>query len=471
LVAGSALAHPSPAEAPEFFDDDCIVVIDKQQQTTWHLDYAVLVDDTAPEADHVALGDSKTHQFFALTGTLQQRATDHAFLAFDDATGVVKTMPTWLTAEDVMRTAAAVTPEDMTAFTAEQVSTQDILESDALLSSAVRPLVAGTARVPITGAQASAGVDWDLRDVPPGVYQIAAYIFSPPYNGWAARPGVVKVIDGADEAQPPAVTLQPVSARLFAGQGRRVRGCVDAPEGSTLEVSQRVQAEVAGAFESWIAQPVQNGAFELCLLNEGIDAVLELRVEVRTPQGLSAATQSSGELSLFSDAAACVESALLCCPPVATPDAGVEPEDASVSMEPMTPVQAIDASDREGDEPHTADAALDEGDAPLPPSSAASSASGCAVGHPRGGDHAWLALLMLALCVGLGRLQSRLWRCKRPMRSLSSWAARCSSNSSCSRDGAAERSSSSAAACMLFMITPMKRLSTTIVPSSTKLTK
>jgi len=171
-IASSALAHPSPAEPPEFFPADCIIVVDKQQHASWHLDYAVLADDTAAEVDHVSLTDSKTHQFFALAGTLLERASGHVFLPFDDEAGLLKPMPTWLTAHDVMRTAAAVTEADMTAFTAEQVSAQDLLESDVRLASAVRPLVAGTARVPITEAQATAGVDWDLSDVPPGVYQI-----------------------------------------------------------------------------------------------------------------------------------------------------------------------------------------------------------------------------------------------------------------------------------------------------------
>ena len=112
LVAGVAYAHPSPAEPPAFFPADCIIVVDKQAQPSWHLDYAVLTDDTAPEADHVSLEDSKTHQFFALGVTLFERASSHELVLFGDVEARAHTMPTWLNADDVMRTAAGVTPED-----------------------------------------------------------------------------------------------------------------------------------------------------------------------------------------------------------------------------------------------------------------------------------------------------------------------------------------------------------------------
>jgi hypothetical protein len=394
-VASSAHAHPSPAEPPEFFPADCIIVVDKQQQASWHLDYAVLADDTAPEADHVSLADSKTHQFFALAGTLLERANDHVFLPFDDEAGLLKVMPTWLTADDVMRTAAGVAPEDMTAFTADQVSPQDMLESDPVLASALRPLVASSARVPITEAQALAGVDWDLSDVPPGVYQIAAYIFSPPYNGWAVRPGLIKVVDGsAADAQAPAVTLERVTARLFAGQGRRIRGCVDAPEGSTLELSTRVQSAMPAAFEPHATQAVSTGELEVCLANEGRDDVLEVRLEVHTPAGLVAATQSSDVLSLFSNAAACVASELLCCPEGSIADAGGAP-DAALPMMPTQPDPAADAE-------VAGEPIAPQQDASVQPAQPAADVAttqrgGCVVSDRRARSSAWLLLFMLAL--------------------------------------------------------------------------
>jgi hypothetical protein len=406
LIASSALAHPSPAEPPEFFPADCIIVVDKQQQSSWHLDYAVVTEDTEPEVDHVSLADSKTHQFFALAGTLLERASGHVFLPFDDEAGLLKPMPAWLTSDDVVRTAAAVTEADMTAFTADQVSAQDVLESDALLASAVRPLVAGTARVPITEAQATAGVDWDLSDVPPGVYQIAAYIFSPPYNGWAVRPGLIKVVDGTDDAQAPAaVTLELVAARLFAGQGRRVRGCVDAPAGSTLQLMARAQTETPAGFESRLMQPVSNGAFELCLENEGSDEALELRVEVRTPEGLSAATQSSDPISLFSNEAACVESEVLCCPASSQADAGGPPVDASMPMMPARPDPSADAGGLGEPVKPQQDGAIDEGAGPTVPAARPASAQGCQCFLSA--RHSPIALsvgvALLAVCLRRGR--------------------------------------------------------------------
>jgi hypothetical protein len=401
LIASTALAHPSPAEPPAFFAADCIIVVDKRAQASWHLDYAVVTDDIEAELDHVSLADSKTHQFFALSGTLFERATTQEILLFDDDDGVVRPMPTWLSSDDVMRTAAGVKPEDMTSFAADQVAAQDILESDPVLSSAVRPLVAGTARVPITGDAASAGVTWDLTDVPPGAYQIAAYIFSPPYNGWVARPGLIKVVDGAlDTEAPPAVMLESVAGRVFAGQGRRVRGCVDAPEGSTLEVSKRAQAEVAGAFEPWMMLPVSNGAFELCLDNDGLSAALELRVEVRTPQGLLAATQSSDAISLFSNAAACVESELLCCPAGSAvgADAGGA-RDASMPMTPAAPDSGVDGAGSDGTVvPLPPDGSTSEAGAPAQPipGDAAMSGGGCTVSNrPMRGSVAFVALMLM----------------------------------------------------------------------------
>jgi hypothetical protein len=404
LIAGLALAHPSPAEAPEFFPADCIVVVDKQQHASWHLEYAVVVEDTEPELDHVSLADSKTHQFFALAGTLLARASDHVFLPFDDREGRLHTMPTWLTAQDVMRTAAGVTAEDMTAFTADQVGERDVLENDALLSGAVRPLVAGTVRVPITEAQATAGVDWDLTDVPPGVYQIAAYIFSPPYNGWAPRSGLIKVIDGADESQAPAaVTLEPVAARLFAGQGRRVRGCVDAPPGSMLQLMARAQAEIPAAFEPSITQPVTNGPFELCLTNDGVDEALELRVEVRTPAGLFTTTQSSDAISLFSNEAACVASEALCCPDGLGPDAGGSTaDDASTPMTPERPGPVTDAGNLDQPiEPQRTDGSVAENDQPTQPTSDAAPGSSCQcrVAARRSSGALSTTIALLALCL------------------------------------------------------------------------
>ena len=397
LVARSASAHPSPAEPPAFFPDDCIVVIDKRAQTSWHLDYAVITDDTAPEVDHVSLADSKTHQFFALSGTLFERAMSYEIVLFDDEEGRVRAMPTWLDAGDVMRTAAGVTPEDMTSFTADQVLAGDILANDPVLSSAVRPLLPGTARAPITSERATAGVTWDLTDVPPGVYQIAAYIFSPPYNGWAARPGLIKVVDGT--AEPPAVTLEPIAGRVFAGQGRRTRGCVHAPEGSTLEVSTRAQAEVASAFEPWITQPADNGMFEVCLDNAGRNAALEVRVAVRAPSGAFTAMQSSDAVSLFSNEAACVASELLCCPAAGEADAGAT-ADAAVPMTPIDRVPAVDAGEPNHGTvvPPAQGPSGDAGGSAPTLADSAEASGGCAVSdRPSRGSVAVVALLISLL--------------------------------------------------------------------------
>jgi hypothetical protein len=404
---------------------DCIVVVDKQAQPSLHLDYAVLTDDTAPEADHISLSDSKTHQFFALAGTLLTRATDHAFLSWDDSSGVAKTMPTWLSAADVTRAAQGVTAEDMTAFAADQVEARDLLETDPALARALRPLVGGTRRVPITAAQATAGVDWDLGDVPPGVYQIAAYIFSPPYNGWAVRPGVIKVIDGADGAQAhAAVTLEPVAARVFTGQGRRLRGCVDAVDGARLQVSTRPRAELPGAFELSVMQEVGNGPFELCLANEGVDGVLEIRLEVHAAAGMLAATQSADALTFFSTNAACKDSDLVCCAQGSVADASVPAGDPNTPASPPMPTTpgrpvSLAGAGAAGEAASTPsrDPASDPSDgAPKPESGRASAPScQCQLGSSRAHGTFGVGIALLA-----SRLRRRRHRPLRPVSGCSS---------------------------------------------------
>ena len=331
--ATTGWAHPSPAEPPTFPTGDCIVVVDKREQSEVHIDYVVLVDDTAPEVDHVSLPDSKTHQFFAVEGTLLLSAEELFVLPFSDTQGLSTPLPTWLSLDDVVRTAAAVTPEDMTEFTEDQVEPTDILANDPVLSGLVRPLAEVQTRVPITQEQASTGIVWDVSAVPPGVYQIAGYIFSPPHNGWEPRVGLFKIVDSDDEAtpEPAALTLNPVAARLFDGQGRRLSGCADGPEGSTLQLLARPRVDPPGAFEPWLSQTVDDGEFELCMVNPGLDAILELRLELRLGDTLLSAVQASDTLSLFSSAATCVNSDFRCCPEVDTTpmDAAVDAPDAA----------------------------------------------------------------------------------------------------------------------------------------------
>jgi hypothetical protein len=182
-----------------------------------------------------------------------------------------------------------------------------------------------------------------------------------------------------------------------------VRGCVDAPAGSTLQLLARPQAEAPGAFEPRIAQPAGDGAFELCLTNEGSDEALELRVEVRTPSGAIAATQASDVLSLFSNPAACVASEVLCCPAGAQVDAGMQALDAAMPMMPTQPGARRDAgSVGEVVDPQPSEGVSDAGPHPARPVAERATTSGCQA-SPAAGRHATgqaAALVVLGLRSG-----------------------------------------------------------------------
>lgn len=318
LWVGSAAvveAHPGPSEPPYFSDQVCIVRLDKTQGTQWQLVYGVPVDDVDFTAGDIVLADAKSHEFFAVPRQVLSRQ-GRLWVADDEGGGTNwLRLPQWLSADDVRRAAAAVTPEDGTGFTADQVEQDEILDLDSPLVDLLRPLQPAEGRVPITQRQALRGVNWVLQDVPGGVYQIVAYVFSPPENAWAARSGLVKIVSATEN--PPAVTLDRVAAQVLTGQGRRISGCVDAEQGSTLEIAVRPQGASESAWEPWISPfEVGLGAYELCLPNPGLDAVVEVRAEVRTPDGLVARAYTSDVLTLFEAESDCAENenSVLCCP-------------------------------------------------------------------------------------------------------------------------------------------------------------
>ena len=74
-------------------------------------------------------------------------------------------------------------------FSEADVPSDSVLENDARLSGLWWPITGAGARVPITMAQAQKGVTWDITAIPAGLYTVAGYVFSPPYNGWSIRPG------------------------------------------------------------------------------------------------------------------------------------------------------------------------------------------------------------------------------------------------------------------------------------------
>lgn len=314
-LGAAAAAHPSSAEPPVFHDGACITVVDRQTQPSWHIDYEVPVEDTAADPDLVELPDTKTHQFYAVAAHVFARAAKYELLRFDAPLEAAQELPLWLSQADLMRvrSAGADHPTALANIPADAA----VLEDDSALSELFHPI--SKDRVPITMIQGLRGLAWDVTQVPPGTYQILGYIFSPPYNDWAVRPGFVKVVDGSDDA--PVLWLDDVAARLFAGQGKHVTGCADAPEGSTLSVAARPATDATAAYETLVtAVPIADGRFDACVLNQGRDASLTLKVTLSTPSGVTLSAFSVETLDMFSTKAGCTADERMCCDPSASRD-------------------------------------------------------------------------------------------------------------------------------------------------------
>ena len=345
LVGGSALparAHPGPAETPEFGPPECILVVDTQKTQVFPIQYFLGFDDTLPEPDHISLPDSKTHQFYAFRGQIYANDPDYFLYPFDPALPVPAVMPRWINQDDLTRSEQANTPMIAPDFSAAAIGGDTLTQRMDMLN---QWQLVTQMRVPITVGQSRAGARWDLRTVQPGVYQIATYVFSPPYTAWEPRPGVVKVTDGVRDL--PAVTLDPVDASLFAGQGRKITGCVNAPSGTQLRAWSRPAGDPTAPWQMWATEPLKDGAqkFELCFRNAlpGRSGLLNLRVTALSPSGEETAAYALDQLSLVAKEAACTESAKLCCdmtqpsPPAVTANAQMaEPTPpAGVAMQPM----------------------------------------------------------------------------------------------------------------------------------------
>lgn len=310
--AAPALAHPSSAEPPVFRDEPCITVVDKQVKSSFAIGYDIPTEDTAPEPDLVELPDTKSHQFMALAAHAYVRATLYEMRRFGAPPESAVEIPLWLSQSDVTRTKeAAVDNPNALAAIPDGVP---VLEDDPDLKALFYTI--NEERVPITSIQGLRGVTWDLAMVPTGVYQILGFIFSPPYNDWAVRPGYVKVVDGEAGVDAPVLWLDNPAARLFAGQGKRVTGCVDAPAGSTLTISVRPAGDPSAPFELVLRDvAIEEGRFDGCLLNRGQNASLIMQVTLTTPDGTALSTYSEETIDMFQNVAGCTANERMCCDP------------------------------------------------------------------------------------------------------------------------------------------------------------
>jgi hypothetical protein len=229
-----------------------------------------------------------------------------------DAQGV--DLPLWITGDDIKRAAQASGTIEGAAFSQSDVPVGAVLADSAGLKGLWLRITNDEARVPITSAQAQHGVSWNLSGIAPGVYTVAGYIFSPPYNGWAIRPGVVKVVDAAQDA--PAGTIDNVQEFVFSYQGRRVAACLDVPAGTRLDAYFHVEERAEAGWMQWVqGRDVSSGQLELCFHqpNPKLTGSVRLRFDLTAPDGKTTTLYSPDTMTELDGSGRCLASDTLCC--------------------------------------------------------------------------------------------------------------------------------------------------------------
>jgi hypothetical protein len=190
-------------------------VIERSADPILHLDYTIDHEDPAPFPGELA--DSRTHQFFAFCRQWSDSAP----------------LPSWISLDDVQRSelASLIAPNT--------VASEDILDTSTAWSDCFVRITADADRRPITFAVAEQGVDWDLAEVPVGVYQLAGYTFQPPDNRWSEQRGFVKIADDLSDPEQdlPAAFLPSIHNWYwwpYVQNGFDL--CVDVLEPATAEV-------------------------------------------------------------------------------------------------------------------------------------------------------------------------------------------------------------------------------------------
>lgn len=372
-IAATARAHEAAAEPPLFERVECIERVDTREVDALELAYGVAYDDTALMVGDIDLPDAKTHQFFAFAGTLVADGFAQDFHPFD-AEGPAVQLPAWITVDDVKRAAQASGSVDATGFSASDVPAGAVLDAVPELQGRYLRITADDARVPITQAQAAKGVRWALAGVPAGVYTLAGYIFSPPYNGWSVRTAKVKIVDS--ELDAPALDVEPVRASLFASQGLRVRGCLDVPEGSELRGDFAIEERPEAGYVPWLeARPARSGDLQLCFHNPRpeLTGSLRLRFELRAKDGRRWLYYAPDPITALPGGGECVEAGDVCCD---------FPRQAAAVDEPAEPDAGLVVAGRGADAP---DAGGEAAPDPEPPSTRSATPTGCAVARVRRG--------------------------------------------------------------------------------------
>jgi hypothetical protein len=314
LLPRSAHAHPAPAEAPDFGMPPCISVVDVSKQSSIEIAYTLAMDDTAFGPLDIPMPDAKTHQFFAFSGAMFSDATAYQIAPFDPAVSDPIELPLWINENDVMRAATASADVTGAMFSAADIPQDEMLAKNSALAGRFMRITADDARVPITLAQAKTSVHWDLAGVAAGAYTFAAYIFSPPYNGWAPRPGLLKVKDAQHDL--PAAVIDPINDFVFSYQGRKVSACVDAPSGTQLAVAVRFEEHPElGYIDALAPRDASTGPVALCVRNPmpELSGSLRVRFTLTAPDGTTTEQYSPDHVTALSGQGTCVESDTVCC--------------------------------------------------------------------------------------------------------------------------------------------------------------
>lgn len=295
--------------------EPCVTVIDKSKQSVYELTYYVTIDDTAIDlTTDIPLPDAKSHQFFALAGTVIPNGETFRFYPFAPPDADAVLLPDWITFSDVKRAADASSQLTGATFSAQDFPHDMVLEDNPDFTDRWFRISSDTARLPIRVMQSYYPVRWDLTDVPPGAYTLAGYVFSPPYNTWATRTGVIKVRD--DQTDPAAGAIGSITSGVFSYEGRHVSLCLDVPTGTQMTTYYHVEEQPALGWMPWLdARPVETGDLDLCFHASGepFSGSVRLRIDLVTPDGRVTTLHSHDTLTWLQGKGTCTESDTKCC--------------------------------------------------------------------------------------------------------------------------------------------------------------
>jgi hypothetical protein len=309
-----AAAHPAPADPPDFGTTDCVARVDKSAQSKLAIPYRVQQDVTVLSQGDLPLPDANTYQFFAFDGLVVPYASGWQLYPFQPKEADPVELPIWITTDDVKRAANASHTVEGVLLSQSSIPPDRVLTENAGMHGHFLRVTSDDARIPITIAAAMQGASWDLSTVPPGGYTLVAYIFSPPNNGWAIRPGVVKVVDAASD--PPAGSIASIQEHVFSYQARRVHACLDVPPGTRLDAYFSIDERPDLGWTSWLAdREVSSGALDLCfhMPVDGISGSVHLRMDLVTKDGSATTLHSPDTLTALVGSGACSETDTLCC--------------------------------------------------------------------------------------------------------------------------------------------------------------